>query len=69
MKKFKNTYVLADAIEVALSKMFKDAHNDNNKKIPPGFPEFARSDQFRELMEAMLDYCRVSITCLYLTYL
>jgi hypothetical protein len=37
MKKFKNTYVLADAIEVALSKMVKDAYNESKKKMPPGF--------------------------------
>jgi|TARA_B110000285_G_C15025325_1_gene563858 hypothetical protein len=33
---------LSEAIEVALGKMIKDAYNDNSKKIPPGFDEFAR---------------------------
>ena len=54
--------MLTDAIEVALSKMVKDAYNDHSKKIPNGFPDFARSSQFKELLEAMLDYNRVSFT-------
>ena len=36
----------------------KDAAQDSNKKIPPNFNEFARSQQFKDLLEAMLDYNR-----------
>ena len=61
-KKFKNNFVLSEAIDVALSKMVKDAYNDRSKKIPNGFQDFARSEQFKELLEAMLDYNRVSIS-------
>ena len=43
-KKFKNNFVLSEAIDVALSKMVKDAYNDRSKKIPNGFPDFARSE-------------------------
>ena len=59
-KKYKNNFVLSEAIEVALSKMIKDAYNDNSKKIPVGFDEFARCQKYKELLEAMLDYNRVS---------
>ena len=41
-KKYKNNFVLSDAIEESLKKMIKDAHNDTSKRIPPGFDEFAR---------------------------
>jgi hypothetical protein len=37
-------------------KIEKERQDDNNKKIPEGFMEFAESPQFRELLEAMLDY-------------
>ena len=57
-KKYKNNFVLNDAIEVALAKMIKDAYNDNSKKIPPNFDDFARSQQYKDLLEAMLDYNR-----------
>ena len=59
-KKYKKNFVLSEAIDASLSKMIKDAYNDNSKKIPPGFDEFARSKQYKELLEAMLDYNRVS---------
>ena len=59
-KKYKNNFVLSEAIELALSKMIKDAYNDNSKKIPNGFDEFARCQQYKDLLEAMLDYNRVS---------
>jgi hypothetical protein len=57
-KKYKNSFVLKDAIEVALAKMVKDAYNDKTKKIPAGFDEFARSQQFKDLLQAMLEYNR-----------
>jgi hypothetical protein len=57
-KKYKNNFMLNEAIEVALAKMIKDAYNDNSKKIPIGFDEFARSQQYKDLLEAMLDYNR-----------
>jgi hypothetical protein len=59
-KKYKNNFVLSEAIEAALSKMIKDAYNDNSKKIPKDFEEFARCQQYKDLLEAMLDYNRVS---------
>ena len=59
-KKYKNTFVLNDNIESALGKMAKDSYNDSSKKIPPNFNEFARSAQFKDLLQAMLDYNRVS---------
>ena len=57
-KKYKNNFVLTDAIDEALKKMVKDAYHDNSKKIPVGFDEFARSTQYKDLLEAMLDYNR-----------
>ena len=57
-KKYKNSFVLSDAIDVALTKMVKDAQGDSSKKIPPDFDEFARSQQYKDLLEAMLDYNR-----------
>lgn len=59
-KKFKNNFVLKEAIEVALSKMIKDKKDEPNKKIPHGFEEFANSQMYKDLLEAMLDYNRVS---------
>ena len=57
-KKYKNSFVLKDAIEIALNKMAKDKGDDASKKIPAGFYEFANSPQYRDLLEAMLDYNR-----------
>ena len=57
-KKYKNSFVLKDNIESALNKMKKDAYNDGNKKIPPGFEEFVRTDKYKDLLQAMLDYNR-----------
>ena len=48
-----------DAIQETLKKMKKDKGEDNNtKKIPEGFIEFAESVQYKDLLEAMLDYNR-----------
>jgi hypothetical protein len=41
-KKYKNNFVLGEAIDACLTKMIKDSYNDNSKKIPIGFDEFAR---------------------------
>ena len=38
--------------------MAKEKSEDPSKKIPEGFYEFANSNQYRELLEAMLDYNR-----------
>ena len=57
-KRNKNSFVLNDSIEVALNKMQKDKGDEPSKKIPEGFIEFAKSPQFRDLLEAMLDYNR-----------
>ena len=59
-KKYQKNFVLKDAIEVALNKMAKDKGDEPSKKIPEGFYDFANSPQYRELLEAMLDYNRVS---------
>ena len=58
VKKFKNNYVLKEAIEVALSKMAKDKKDDPTKKIPENWDLFATSKEYRDLLEAMLDYNR-----------
>jgi len=44
-KKSKNSsnFVLKDSIEQVFAKMVKDAYNDKEKRIPPGFDEFCRS--------------------------
>ena len=36
-KKYKNNFVLNDAIDIALNKMAKDKNEDKSKKIPEGF--------------------------------
>ena len=57
-KKYKNSFVLKDAIEIALNKMAKDKGDDASKKIPAGFYDFANSPQYKDMLEAMLDYNR-----------
>lgn len=57
-KRNKNEFNLQDSIQEVLRKMKKDKGDDNNKKIPEGFEDFAMSDQFKDLLEAMLDYNR-----------
>ena len=47
-----------DAIDIALNKMAKDKNEDKSKKIPEGFQDFARSQMYKDLLEAMLDYNR-----------
>lgn len=37
----------------------KDKKDDPEKKIPPKFGQFVKSTEFKEFLEAMLDYCRV----------
>lgn len=48
--------MLKEAIKLTKDKIEKERQDDNNKKIPEGFMDFAESPQFRELLEAMLDY-------------
>lgn len=38
--------------------MMKDKKEDPEKKIPSNFEKFVNSDEFKNLLEAMLDYCR-----------
>jgi glutathione peroxidase-family protein len=57
-KKYKNNFVLSDTIEVTLQKMLKDKKDDPEKKIPNNFEKFVVSEEFKALLEAMLDYCR-----------
>lgn len=54
--KKKMDFNMQETVEEVLRKMKKDKGDDPNKKIPEGFEEFAKSQAFRELLEAMLDY-------------
>lgn len=45
-------------VEVTLQKMLKDKKDDPDKKIPLNFEKFVNSQEFRALLESMLDYCR-----------
>jgi hypothetical protein len=38
--------------------MAKDKNDEPSKKIPEGFHEFAKSQKYKDLLEAMLDYNR-----------
>lgn len=58
MRKQKSQFVLKEAIEAAFIKMQKDKKEDPEKKIPPKFEAFVKSDGYRELLESMLDYNR-----------
>jgi len=53
---------LDEEIEKVLHKIIKEKAEDANKKIPDGFEKFARSRDFKKLLNAMLDYNRVSIS-------
>ena len=57
-KRNKNDFSLQDSVEATLHKMEKDKGDEPSKKIPEGFKDFVRSPQYRELLEAMLDYNR-----------
>jgi hypothetical protein len=46
------------SIEVTLQKMLKDKKDDPEKKIPNNFEKFVNTEEFKALLEAMLDYCR-----------
>jgi len=39
--------------------VLKDKKDDQDKKIPPNFGVFIRSESFKNFLESMLDYCRV----------
>jgi hypothetical protein len=45
-------------LEVTLQKMLKDKKDAPDKKIPNNFERFVNSEEFKALLEAMLDYCR-----------
>ena len=45
-------------IEVTLQKMLKDKKDDPEKKIPNNFEKFVVSEEYKALLESMLDYCR-----------
>ena len=38
--------------------MLKDKKEDQEKKIPPKFGHFVKSNEYKDLLESMLDYCR-----------
>ena len=38
--------------------MLKDKKDDPEKKIPNNFEKFVNTEEFKALLEAMLDYCR-----------
>ncbi len=40
--------------------MMKDKKDDPDKKIPPKFGQFVKSDELKEFLVAKLDYCRVT---------
>lgn len=44
--------------------MLKDKKDEPDKKIPPKFGNFVKTNEYKELLESMLDYCRVSQTIL-----
>ena len=46
--------------------MLKDKKDDPDKKIPAKFKDFIKSPEYRELLESMLDYCRVLFLIHYL---
>ncbi len=43
---------------MTLQKMLKDKKDDPEKKIPNHFEKFVVSEEYKALLEAMLDYCR-----------
>jgi hypothetical protein len=45
-------------VEVTLQKMQKDKKDDPEKKIPNNFEKFVVSEEYKALLESMLDYCR-----------
>jgi hypothetical protein len=51
-------YRLTIFLEVTLQKMLKDKKDAPDKKIPNNFERFVNSEEFKALLEAMLDYCR-----------
>ena len=51
-------YAVLISIEVTLQKMLKDKKDDPEKKIPNNFEKFVNTEEFKALLEAMLDYCR-----------
>jgi len=67
-KKFKSNFVLSDAIgnpaipitalEITYQKMLKDQKDDPENRIPHRFGPFIKSAEFKELLEAMLEYLR-----------
>ena len=42
--------------------MLKDKKDDPDKKIPQRFGNFIKSKEYKELLESMLDYCRVILS-------
>lgn len=59
-KRTQNSFVLKDAIESELKQMEADRENNENN-IPKNFPEFVMKKEFYNFLQALLEYCRVSI--------
>ena len=58
MMQLVSDYRLTIFLEVTLQKMLKDKKDAPDKKIPNNFERFVNSEEFKALIEAMLDYCR-----------
>jgi hypothetical protein len=58
MMQLVSDYRLTIFLEVTLQKMLKDKKDAPDKKIPNNFERFVNSEEFKALLEAMLDYCR-----------
>lgn len=58
MMQLVSDYRLTILLEVTLQKMLKDKKDAPDKKIPNNFERFVNSEEFKALLEAMLDYCR-----------
>lgn len=49
-QKQKINFSLQEAITNSYNKMQKDACNDATKKIPDGFDQFSKSEQYKDLL-------------------
>jgi hypothetical protein len=58
MMQLVSDFRLTILLEVTLQKMLKDKKDAPDKKIPNNFERFVNSEEFKALLEAMLDYCR-----------
>jgi protein phosphatase 1 regulatory subunit 36 len=57
-KKYKTDFDIAESIDNNYNRMLKDKKEDKSIIIPPGFNEQVKSQDYFELLQAILDYCR-----------